>query len=199
MKAINMNIIKSAVFLMLTVWSFNAHAQHDLYGLWSKRAVFGNGGSASISLSTVDEEGNVYVAGRFTGTLNPVMRTAVTNGSLFLIKYGKDGKYVWDVVFSPTIAPHTGSSIRSLHYSNGKVLLGGSFGHTNTVSVPMYANAVGVGTGNSKTITSHSPADGSASSQYQNAFLQVVNRETGKLQATVSTETTLSDAITICI
>jgi hypothetical protein len=79
------------------------HAQHNLYGIWTKRAAFGSNGSASIITSTVDEHGNVYVAEVFSGNhnfsddiCNPVMRTSYSSPSIsyqFVIKYDKNGKY----------------------------------------------------------------------------------------------------------
>jgi uncharacterized repeat protein (TIGR01451 family) len=188
------NIIKGISVLILLALNFGAYSQYDLYGIWSKRAAFGNGGDASITTSTMDEDGNVYVAGSFTGTLNfsddlcnPVMRTApYSTPSNFIIKYSRDGRYLWDVVFHPGGANTISHIVSSLYYSGGKILYAAVLRYPTSANLPLKVNAEGVGTGNSKTITSPSKVDGSASSQYGQIYFQVVEASTGRLQASIS-------------
>ncbi|MDR3246814.1 MAG: GEVED domain-containing protein, partial [Prevotellaceae bacterium] len=185
-------LILFLLFIAVSCFASQVFAQHDLYGLWAKRAVFGSGGSASISTSTVDELGNVYVAGTFTGTLNfsddicsPLMRTAYagTVPSPFVIKYDKNGKYQWDVVFR-TVSPNVvGLLSMSLDYSNGKLLFKGGYAYPMTNSLPVQALATGVS--NTKTISSPSTADGAPSNRYLMNFAQVIDCPTGNLESII--------------
>lgn len=87
-----------------------ATAQYSsLYGMWAKKTGFSGseGWSKSRDVFT-DEQGNVYVVGVFSGTVNfsddicnpnyASIRLGTDKGS-FLTKFDADGKYQWKVYF----------------------------------------------------------------------------------------------------
>jgi uncharacterized repeat protein (TIGR01451 family) len=185
-----------ALGIFFCVLTFAAPAQtHDLYGLWVKRAAFGSGGSASISHSVVDEVGNVYVAGQFSGTLNfsddlcnPVMRTASTNGgATFLVKFNAEGKYQWDVT-AADVSSNTNKSrarINALDYANGKILFG------NRMHVPTAGNSLPLTTkytnssSQIKNISGITSQDGAPSNGWNMHSFQIIDALTGALETSI--------------
>ena len=188
--------IMTLALVMLGLMSGFAQAQtHDLYGLWVKRAAFGSGGTASITHSVVDEVGNVYVAGTFSGTLNfsddlcnPKIRTAPTGSPAnFLIKFDTDGKYVWDVIVTENGSTPGSyySRIVALDYASGKILFGNRFGvqmSGNTLPLTtQYENSSGAITN----ITGISATDGGSSARWHIPSFQVIDAITGDLETSI--------------
>ena len=194
---------KYIILLLLLLFSIPIYSQlpadYGLYGLWAKRAAFGSGGHASINTSTVDESGNVYLSGTFAGTLNfsddicnPRISTAEKVRSLFLVKFNKEGKYQWHIVFDVMAGTQSVGHYRSeiSDYSNGKLLFHGSTsvirGTAGTMSIKATLNSTTVSS------VSHTKAEGTGSgSDGVNQislfhFLYVIDTSTGNLSTYIS-------------
>ena len=176
---------------------------HDLYGIWVKRAAFGNAGNMkSVDYLVTDEQDNQYILGTFTGTLNfsddlcvPINKTAHSNANVhgyILVKYDKDGKYQWSVVFksnSNSLPNLEGTSLLNtygLEYANGKIALSGKFYYlTGGVTFPLKVQVEGP-LGN-KSIERTGPGDGViAHGCYAINFVQIIDAQTGAIGASIS-------------
>ena len=181
-------IIQIALALLITF--FSAHAQsYDLYGVWSKRAVYGSGGSASIATTEVDDHDNIYVAGTFTGTLNfsddicnPVMRTATAGGSSFLIKYNNIGQYQWDVITKNVQGTVVSAGVGPLHYDNGRILFSSMY--LREYGIPITTD-IFTGSKYTKRVTKGSIDGVSSNNRIYQWIIQVVDTLDGRLQATI--------------
>ena len=204
-------ITMTCALALLTGGSLTAQTSpHDLYGLWVKRAAFGDGGSANVSRSVIDEHGNVYVAGSFNGTLNfsdnlctPVRYTSQLNTSqqhisnAFLVKFDPDGKYIWSVRVtdeSAVAAGKGGNYPTNLDYAGGKILFGTScdskYGDGARLRrITQYSSSYG---GQTTVFTSvgHSNNDPKnkddiSTDTYHMQTLQVIDAATGALEAKI--------------
>ena len=180
-----------SILILLSGFHLHSQSSYDLYGMWSKRSIFGSGGSAYILSTEVDENKNIYVAGYFTGTLNfsddicnPEMRTATGGEALFLIKYNNLGQYQWDIVYTNLTSTTSAVNLSPLHYDNGRILFTGTITRRSTTALPMRIQASG--NVNDTIITSANTPNGSFSSQYSQWFIQVVDAATGKMKATIT-------------
>jgi uncharacterized repeat protein (TIGR01451 family) len=82
-----MKAMRNIIFAVFFVLSFNfsAYSQHDLYGLWTRKAgVFDtNSGTSGIVISQMitDSKGNIYVCGQYYGTASLTDNTCVSTNS----------------------------------------------------------------------------------------------------------------------
>lgn len=89
--------VKSACLFLLLFLAFNAVTAQTPYHNWSKR--FGDSGGDSGQSLVVDDNGNLYVAGYFTGTINlgGSDLTSWWGEGVFLVKYDASGAHVWSI------------------------------------------------------------------------------------------------------
>ena len=91
--------------------NFTASAQHDLYGLWSRKAgVITPGANISVYQTLIDSKGSVYVCGHFVGTVSLSDNTcdlimSRQNGESewtdgFVSKYDASGNFLWTVMLA---------------------------------------------------------------------------------------------------
>ena len=72
MKPIYMKTVKYIISAILLVLGMQAYAQHDLYGIWARKAGVISGSESAISVTSMitDSKGNTYVYGTYRGTVN---------------------------------------------------------------------------------------------------------------------------------
>ncbi|MDR2563839.1 MAG: GEVED domain-containing protein [Prevotellaceae bacterium] len=201
--------IAMAAFIVIgNIYSISA--QHDLYGRWVKRAAFGSGGSASISRSIADEDGNIYLSGRFTGTLNfsdelcsPVsLSSQASLNNAFLVKFDANGKYKWIVTVSDESTVNsgngkTGTSPTVLDYAAGKILFGCSVNSKypaaglprKTKYTSSFGNQSVMFESNNTSASFDSPVGESSSQSYHMQSLQIINAATGALESSIGSVT----------
>ena len=204
-----------SVILLLFLFDQQVCAQlpvdYGLYGLWAKRAAFGSNGHAEINTSITDQDGNVYLSGKFTGTLNfadnvcdPSMSSvdALTKGqALFLMKMNSDGVYQWHIVYEVSQGIPDFSSTASLasqicDYKDGKLLFYGRLvyhGVMTTMGMQTTLNKIGSA---SSSALYTKPTNSSSYDRFYFQFLHVVDVTDGSTQSLISPFASLTQNLT---
>lgn len=202
---------KYIIIIILIVIPNCLSAQFDLYGMWSKRAAYGNTGSANVTSTVTDEEGNVYIAGIFTKEVNlsddicdpQIISTTQDKGSYYLAKYSKEGKYQWHVVFHPMTENNKnivfGIRAPTIIYdaiTKTISLMSVIRYHIDYFQIPLKVNIVGPQ--NSKTLQYNKAQDGGTYMSVSFTFVQIINSQTGDLkEAALDSFITASDPSTL--
>lgn len=99
-------------------------ASFDVNGVYRWSIAFGGSGSDIADAIATDANGNLYVTGLVTGTvdLGGGPRTGSASGSVFLASYTSNGAHRWSLVFPGGSGLGAGVAV-----SGGRVLLGGHF------------------------------------------------------------------------
>ena len=120
-------IQKFIILLTLSLWTGIAVGQELV---WVKK--FGSTSNDMSYSLTNDTEGNLYVVGQFSGSVDfdPSPVTAILTASSidgFVLKLDADGNYIW----AKKIGGLGDDLIKSIHISNdGNIILGGQFSNT---------------------------------------------------------------------
>ncbi|ESU29081.1 hypothetical protein FLJC2902T_11180 [Flavobacterium limnosediminis JC2902] len=102
--------------------------------LWVKSIKGINSETMSLSSTTTDANGNLYIAGYFFGTVdfdpsnNTAPLTSVGFGDLFIAKYDSNGNYLWAKTIGKTSNYIDSNTIKSIATdSNGNLYISGHF------------------------------------------------------------------------
>lgn len=125
--------MKKLLFLsLITILpGIETHAQTFAWA----RGISTIGSAIYTSRPAIDDSGNVYLAGQFSGTadLDPgpgvANYTSLIAGSMFILKLNANGDFVWVKTFSPTGAGASAGTALGVDRS-GNVVIGGYFSGT---------------------------------------------------------------------
>lgn len=94
------------------------------------------GGVSDINAQTVDDSSNIFIGGRFRGTMyigtDTFTFTSATRFAIFIAKYDEDGNYIWGKAF--TTAQNANLADLKIN-SQGQILLFGNYNNGTTGSI----------------------------------------------------------------
>ncbi|MDR2914479.1 MAG: hypothetical protein LBV74_06575 [Tannerella sp.] len=200
-----MKIRHICIIVLLLLLNIESYSQlpsdYGLYGLWTKRAAFGSNGNAEISTSIIDEDGNVYLSGKFTGTLNfaddlchPSMSSVdetVKGKGLFLIKLNDQGEYQWHTVYeieagTPDLSVSSSHEATIYDYKDGKLLLYGRLVYYGTMSTIGMKTTLHDVTGATGSATYSKPTNSANQDRFYFQFLHVIDVTDGSTELLLS-------------
>lgn len=174
------------IFLIIAIfWVTQLYSQHDLYGLWSRKTgVTAPKSGVAVSQMITDSQGNMYVCGRYYGTVSLSDNTCVLSNSGgypyldshyhgyfdasnrwndgnseksdgFVTKYDSKGKWLWTVSISTNVM----DAITSMALSDDEqnLIFLGQYGNSLYSGITVNAHTITYGDGVTEPLTFNTP------------------------------------------